>query len=130
MVGEFYIYNHEKTNVLLIATIDAPRRWSADTRFTIYPRILPNKERIFMIRGCPPDNQSCQEARYYRLNKKGKPKEMKDWPEVSEEESLGYKKCTAYQTSVDGKQIVSIGPTGGPWQAVIALDNHKLVVIK
>ncbi len=130
MVGELYIYNHQKKEVLLVATIDAPRRWSADTRFTLYPRILPNKERIFMIRGCPPDKQFCQEARYYRLNKNGKPEEMKDWPEVSEEESRGYKECTAYQTQVNGKQRVSIGPTGGPWQAVMLLDNHKLVAVK
>ena len=131
MTGEIYLYSTDTSKLKRIASIKAPSRWKDDTvRFSIYPRILPNNELIFMLRGCPKDNQNCDEASYYHLTQNGKYSEMNNWPDASKEESESYQRCTSYLTYKDGITFVSIGPTGGPWRPLLSFKNNELIPIK
>lgn len=128
LTGEIYVYHADTRELQRVVSIKAPSRWKDDTtRFSIYPRILPNKELVFMLRGCPKDNQNCQEARYFRVAMDGKQSEMTNWPEVSQEGSKNLRQCTSYLTYQDGQRFVSIGPTGGPWRPILRFENHELV---
>ncbi|MEZ5541959.1 MAG: hypothetical protein R3F42_07940 [Pseudomonadota bacterium] len=131
MVGEIYLYWTDTGALQRIVSMPAPSRWEEDTtRFAISPRLLADDDLIFMLRGCPAENQNCQEARYFRLAQNGEYSEMSRWPDVSKEESENLRRCTTYLTSKGGTTIVNIGPTGGPWRPLLGFSDNALAPLQ
>ncbi len=68
MRAELYVYDRHDRKLSKMLEIEAPRKWREDTQFELTPRILPDGEIIFMLRGgCGNGNQSCRESRHFKL---------------------------------------------------------------
>lgn len=125
--AELYLYRPSSGALKRVASVDAPRRWRASSRYTMLPRHLPDGSLVVMLRGCPKDQENCDESRVYRLADERKLVDLPAWPDASAEESAQLRQCTAKVGFEDGRSHVAIGPTGGPWRPVLELTGHRLV---
>lgn len=125
--AELYLYRPNSGSLKKVLSEDAPRRWRASTRYTMNPRHLPDGSLILMLRGCPKEQENCDESQLYRLAGERKLVELPAWPDASAEESAQLRQCTAMVGFEDGRRFVAIGPTGGPWRPVLELTQHRLV---
>ena len=124
--GELYVYDIAQRKLSLLLSVPAPRAWDDSTRFALNPRYLPDGQLIFQLRGCPKDRPSCTEAQHYRSTGRGGYGRLAAWPEASAEESAQFKRCTAYRTYPEGRTVVNIGPSGGPWQPLLQFAEQRL----
>ncbi len=127
MRAELYVYDRHDRKLSKMLEIEAPRKWREDTQFELTPRILPDGEIIFMLRGgCGNGNQSCRESRHFKLTGPGQYKEIEHWPAASAEESASLRQCTSYRSYENNRHFISIG-AGESRQPVLMLQDGALV---
>jgi hypothetical protein len=130
--ADLYLFHTSTKKLELATSVDAPSRWRASSRYAIQPRVLPNGTVIFMTRGCPPDNENCNESHFFQLGENGKYTDLAVWPDASKQESANLNLCTSYLSYEDNNSVIKIntGPRGGPWKPVLVFTGGQLTPVK
>lgn len=125
--ADLFLFRPSSGTLTLAVTVKVPHRWANSSRYSMQPRILPDRTVLFMLRGCPKSNDQCNESKFYRLTSTDDYVEIPNWPDFTPHESANLQRCTTYLTYAPKETFVNIGPTGGPWTPVLSFKKGQLV---
>lgn len=121
--GEIYYFDLEKRSLKRAAVIRPPGGF--EQQFDVTIGWLDNDGLYLTLSGYSRDNR--YKLFYKRLLSNGRMVAVEQIPAPPQRISEQYKMCTGYLQG----QVVTTGPTGGPWKEVLYLDeNGKLSVYK